>query len=158
METFLKSIATGFMTVTSYFLGGWDVALQTLIIFIVLDYLSGMAKAFITKKLNSTKGLQGILKKLLLLILVVVGVRLDYLAGSNGLIRNLVIYYVCANEGLSILENLSEAGILVPKSLKKYLEKIRDDSDKIDGGEDEIDTTIEDEDGQDCDGICNVDE
>ena len=57
-----------------------------------------------------------------------VGVLVDRVSGNTGAIRTLVIYYFVANEGLSIVENLAEAGIPIPKGLKSALKVIRKES------------------------------
>ena len=100
--TILGMILTAFI----YLLGGIDIALQCLLIAIVLDYVSGIIKAFITKQLSSKIGFKGIIKKVGLLLIVMLGVLVDRVTGDTGAIRTLVIYYFVANEGLSIIENL----------------------------------------------------
>lgn len=112
-----------------YLLGGVDVALQCLLIAIILDYISGLIKAFNTKTLSSRIGFQGIMKKIGLLLLVMVSVLVDNVTGNIGAIRTLVIYYFVANEGLSIIENLSIAGVPIPKGLKKALKALRKEGD-----------------------------
>ena len=61
-----------------------------------------------------------------MLCMVAIATIVDRIAGETGLIRTLIIYYLVANEGLSILENLGEMNILVPKILKDKLEQLRD--------------------------------
>lgn len=125
MEKILKSVMSVLSTSFLYLLGGWDIALQSLLIFIILDYLTGIGKAYVTKKLNSNRGLKGIVKKVSMLCIVAVAVIIDNMTGYTGMIRNLVIYYLVANEGLSIIENLSEMGIIIPEGLKNRLEQIK---------------------------------
>ena len=125
MEKILKSVISVLSTSFLYLLGGWDIALQSLLIFIILDYLTGISKSYITKKLNSNKGLKGIVKKVSMLCIVAVAVIIDNITGYTGMIRNLVIYYLVANEGLSIIENLSEMGIIIPEGLKNRLEQLK---------------------------------
>lgn len=108
-----------------FLLGGVDVALQCLIVAIALDYVSGIIKAYTTKTLSSSIGFKGIVKKVGLLLLVMVSVLVDYVTGQTGAVRTLVIYYFVANEGLSIIENLSIAGVPIPKGLKKALKALR---------------------------------
>lgn len=120
--TILGMILTAFI----YLLGGIDIALQCLLIAIVLDYVSGIIKAFITKQLSSKIGFKGIIKKVGLLLIVMLGVLVDRVTGDTGAIRTLVIYYFVANEGLSIIENLSLAGVPIPKGLKKALKALRE--------------------------------
>lgn len=108
-----------------YLVGGWDVALQCLVIAIALDYVSGIIKAYINKTLSSRIGMRGLIKKLGLLIIVMVGTLVDRATGNTGAVRTLVIYYFVANEGLSILENLGQAGIPIPQSVKKALKALK---------------------------------
>lgn len=115
-------------TALVYLLGGFDIALQCLLIAIALDYISGIIKAFTTKNLSSRIGFSGIVKKLGILLLVMVGVLIDRVSGDTGAIRTLVIYYFVANEGLSIVENLGQAGLPIPSSLKSALKVIRKES------------------------------
>lgn len=121
ISVILANIATTFI----YLFGGIDVALQCLLIAIILDYISGMIKAFNTKTLSSSIGFKGILKKVGVLIIVMLAVLVDRVTLDNGGIRSLVIYYFVANEGLSILENLAVAGLPIPKKLKDALKVIK---------------------------------
>ena len=129
MEKTIITLATAEVCTILYFLfGEFDIALQCLLVFIALDYISGLIKAYCTKTLSSKIGFRGILKKVGILAIVVLSVSLDRLAGNTGAIRTLVTYYFVANEGLSVLENFAEAGIPIPKSLKNALKVIRKES------------------------------
>lgn len=128
MEKTTITLATAEVCTILYFLfGEFDIALQCLLLFIALDYISGLIKAYCTKTLSSKIGFKGILKKVGILAVVALSVSLDRLGGDTGAIRTLVIYYFVANEGLSVLENLAEAGIPIPKSIKKALKNIKKD-------------------------------
>ena len=118
----LSMAATGIL----YLLGGWDVALACLIVAIILDYLSGVIKAYVTKELSSKIGFKGLIKKVGVLLIVMLSVIVDQITGSTGAIRTLVIYYFVANEGLSVLENLAQAGVPIPKSIKNALKVLKD--------------------------------
>ena len=111
-----------------YLLGGWDVALQCLLLAIVFDYISGMIKAFHTKTLSSKIGFYGILKKVGVLLIVMLGVLVDRVTGNTGAVRTLVIYYFVANEGLSVIENLGQSGVPIPDSIKKALKALKKES------------------------------
>lgn len=126
MKEVLKPIFSTILTTLIFIFGGWDIALQCLITVMVLDYLTGIAKSYVSGKLNSNKGLKGIVKKLSILCLVAVAEIVDKISGNTGLIRTFIIYYLVANEGLSILENLGAMDIIVPDFLKKKLEQLRD--------------------------------
>ncbi len=123
---YLKMILSIIGTGCVYIFGGLDVALQCFLIAIVLDYITGLCKAYVTKKLNSKIGLKGIIKKVGLLCLVALAVILDRICGETGLIRTMILYYLVANEGLSIIENLGEMDIIVPQFLKDKLEQLKD--------------------------------
>ena len=125
MQSIIKGIGSILGTVCVYLFGGLDIALQTLLVFIAIDYLTGLMKAYKNKKMNSKVGLLGILKKIGFLCLVTVGCMLDRVAGDTGFIRTSIIYYLVANEGLSIIENLGEMNILVPEFLKEKLEQLK---------------------------------
>ena len=126
METF-KYVITFLGTVGVYLFGGLDLALQCLLIAIVLDYITGMMKSYKNKNLSSKIGIKGIFKKIGLLCLIALSVAIDKVAVANGVIRTAVIYYVFANEGLSIVENLSEMDIIVPKIIKEKLQQYKKD-------------------------------
>ena len=115
-------------TVIIWIFGGLDIALQCLLIAIVIDYISGLIKAFNTKTLDSKIGFKGILKKVGILCIVALAVVVDRITGESGAIRTLVIYYFVANEGLSVLENLSIAGLPIPQSIKKALQVLKKES------------------------------
>lgn len=126
MKEDICSILGMLLTYVVYLLGGIDIAMQCLLIAIVLDYLSGMVKAFNLKQLSSKVGFKGIMKKVGVLLIVMLGVLVDRVTGDTGAIRTLVIYYFVANEGLSIIENLSLAGVPIPKGLKKALKALKE--------------------------------
>lgn len=124
------SFLTGTLATTLvYFLGGWDIALQILITVIVLDYATGIFKAIYNKKIDSSVGLRGIIKKVGYLIIVAIAVILDKLTGNTGAIRTLVIYFFVANEGISILENWGGMGLPLPQKLTDTLEQLKNEND-----------------------------
>lgn len=128
MKSFVNFITGTVLTGVLYLLGGWDIALQTLLIVIVIDYVSGICKAIYNKKLNSKVGIKGIIKKFAYLLTVALAVELDQIMGGTGAIRTLVIYFFVANDGISILENLGGMGIPLPNKLTEVLEQLRDDN------------------------------
>ena len=120
-DTFFLSILTGY-----------DTLFKALLIFIVLDYLSGVMRAIYTKKLSSKIGAKGIIKKIGYIVLIVVVEILDILLKDNGYLRNIIIYMFIANEGISILENWSAMGIKVPDIIKDKFSNLKggDDDDQ----------------------------
>ena len=86
-----------------YFLGGLDGMLIALIIFIVLDYITGVMCAIVDKKLSSAVGFKGICKKALILIMVGVANIVDvHVVGTGSALRGAVICFYMSNEGLSL--------------------------------------------------------
>jgi len=112
--------------------GGWDTALLALIICIGVDYISGSIVALVfhnstkteTGAYNSAYGLKGLCKKGLMLLFVMVGVQIDLLLGAD-YIRDAVCIGFCANEILSIVENLGLAGVPMPQAVTKALEQLQ---------------------------------
>lgn len=125
MEQWISGVISVVATTFVWLIGGVDVAFICLIVAIALDYISGLIKAYNTKTLSSSIGFRGILKKIGILILVMLSVIVDRITVNNGGIRTLVVYYFVANEGLSILENLAQAGLPIPKKLKEALRVIK---------------------------------
>lgn len=128
MKNILNFITGTLLTSVMYFLGGFDMALQILITIIVLDYVTGVCDAIINKEINSKIGAKGIIKKVGYLIIVAVSVQLDRLVGDTGAIRNLVIYFFVANEGISILENWGSMGLPLPQKIMDVLEQLKNDN------------------------------
>ena len=127
MKNLINFITSTLLTTVVYFLGGYDIALKTLLIFIVFDYLTGLCKAIHFKKVNSSIGAKGIIKKVGYLIVVAMSVLLDQTVGDTGAIRSIVIYFFVANEGISILENWGSMGLPLPKKIFDVLEQIKNE-------------------------------
>ena len=125
MKHLISDILSVILTTFVYLLGGFDIALQSLLIVMIVDYLTGIASAIYNKNLSSKIGLKGILKKFSYLCVVALSVVIDNLTGQSGLIRTLVIYFFVANDGLSIIENMAEMGVKLPQKLIDSLEQIK---------------------------------
>lgn len=111
-----------------FLVGGIDNLFITLLIFIALDYLTGLIKAIYQKKLNSKLGLKGILKKLGYILIVIVATLFDYLIGDKTMaIRTLCIYFFISNEAISILENWGKMGLPLPKKIFQVFESLKDE-------------------------------
>ena len=105
-----------------YFLGGADGLLIALVVFMTLDYITGLMCAIIDKKLSSTIGFKGICKKVLILVLVGMANIVDiYVVGDGNVLRGAVICFYLSNEGLSLLENATYIGLPIPDKLKEVL-------------------------------------
>ena len=125
MKHLISNVFSVILTTIVYLLGGVDIALQSLLIVIVIDYLTGIASAIYNKELSSKMGFKGIIKKFSYLLVVALSVVIDKLLGQSGLIRSLVIYFFVANDGLSIIENMAEMNIKLPQKLIDTLEQIK---------------------------------
>lgn len=125
MKHLISNVFSVILTTIVYLLGGIDIAIQSLLIVIVIDYLTGIASAIYNKELSSKTGFKGIIKKFSYLLVVALSVVIDNLLGQSGLIRSLVIYFFVANDGLSILENMTEMNIKLPQKLIDALEQIK---------------------------------
>lgn len=108
-----------------YFMGGLDGLLIALIIFMALDYVTGLMCAVINKQLSSAVGFRGICKKVLILMLVGLANVIDMnVAGTGSALRGAVIAFYLSNEGLSLLENAAHIGLPVPEKMKEVLAQL----------------------------------
>ena len=126
MKYIINNITSVLLTMIIYLLGGMDIALKSLIIIMMIDYITGVASAIYNKKLSSKIGFKGIIKKFSYLCVVALSVVIDNLISQDGVIRTLVIYFFVANDGLSIIENMAEMGIKLPKKLVDSLEQFKE--------------------------------
>ena len=123
-----------------YFLGGLDGLMIALIIFMVLDYITGLMCAVIDKKLSSAVGFKGICKKVLILMLVGVANVVDiHIVGTGSALRSAVICFYLSNEGLSLLENAAHIGLPIPDKMKDVLAQLhgREEKNNTDAGDGE---------------------
>ncbi len=113
-EFTFKALVASVATYLTMVFGEADRAMGVLVTLMVLDYISGVLAAWYGKRLDSKVGLKGIVKKVLMLLLMAVAHQVDVLTGTQGVVRNAVIWFLAANEGLSILENAGECGLTIP--------------------------------------------
>ena len=110
-----------------YFLGGMDGLLIALIVFVVLDYITGVMCAIADRKLSSAVGFKGVCRKALIFALVGVGHVLDtHVVGTGSALRSAIICFYLSNEGISMVENAAHLGLPVPEKLKTILEQLHD--------------------------------
>lgn len=125
---FVFSVIGGWL---GYFLGGCDGILLALIIFVVMDYITGVMCAITDKKLSSEVGFKGICKKVLIFILVGIANILDVqVIGTGSVLRSAIIFFYISNEGVSLLENAGHLGLPIPEKIKVVLEQLHDRSEK----------------------------
>ena len=118
-------------------LGGCDLAIQTLLIFMAIDYITGLMIAGIFHKSPKTKsgslssliGWKGLCRKGMVLLIVSVAVRLDMLVGTD-FIRDAVVIAYCTNEAISIVENAGIIGIPIPKPILNAIDTLKNKEDE----------------------------
>ena len=117
------ALGTGF----SWLFGVWDIPIVTLVIFMVLDQLTGVIRGYVNKELSSDVGLKGIARKCVILIILIVAVMLDRLLNTGSwMFRTMVAYFYIANEGISLLENCASLGAPIPEKLKHALIQLKE--------------------------------
>lgn len=141
LQGILASISVVLGTICSFCFGAVDVFLTTLVTMLVIDYTTGITAAYMNNELNSQIGFKGIIKKVLRLIIVAAAVQVDRVTGAHGYIRNTVILFFIANEGISILENAGKCGVPIPKKFLEVLEQLQEknnetEKEDTDNGED----------------------
>ena len=131
MEKHFNGIVAILATFFTYLFGSWDLALQVLIVFMVLDYLTGVLHAYLIGQLSSEVGFKGLVKKCMILVVLIIGVMLDRILGTGTWVfRTLVCYFYIANEGISLLENVGNIGIPIPNKIRNALEQLNKDDEE----------------------------
>ena len=116
-----------------YFLGGCDGLLFALVVFVAMDYITGVMCAAADQKLSSEVGFKGICRKVLIVMMVGIANVLDVLIiGSGSVLRTAVIFFYLSNEGVSLLENAGHLGLPIPEKLKAVLEQLHRQSEETD--------------------------
>ena len=129
--TTIQVIFTGVGGWLGYFLGGCDGLLYALVLFVVVDYITGVMCAAADHKLSSEVGFKGICRKVLIFLLVGIGhVRDAQIIGTGSVLRTAVIFFYLSNEGVSLLENAGHLGLPIPEKLKVVLEQLHDRAEK----------------------------
>lgn len=124
----LSAIGSGIVTTL---LGGWDNALEIMLITVIMDYLSGVCAAFKTKTLNSSIGYHGLMKKGSMFLIVILAAQMDRLTGNAGTgFRTCTALFFAFNETLSIVENVGKVGVKIPDFLRRMLTKLKDENAK----------------------------
>ncbi|KXB72758.1 MAG: phage holin family protein [Peptostreptococcus sp.] len=132
MNKLLETIKVIFVAIGGYigfYLGEIDAFIYTLLAFVIADYITGVLRAGVERKLSSAIGFKGIAKKIM--IFIVVGIAnlcdVNLIKGDGTMIRTGIIFFYIANEGLSILENSVALGLPVPEKLKEILKQFKEE-------------------------------
>ena len=130
-ENALKIAFGAVVAIVSAYLGGMDGILFALLGFVTVDYITGVAAAVKHKRLSSEVGFWGLVRKVMILALVGIGNTIDiHIVRTGNVFRTAVALYYIGNEGISILENCVELGMVVPKKLRSILVQIRDNGEE----------------------------
>lgn len=133
MEKYFNAIVAVLATFFTHIFGVWDLAMQVLIVFMTLDYGTGVLYAYLIGQLSSEVGFKGLVKKCMILVVVIIGVMLDRMLGNGTwMFRTLVCYFYIANEGISLLENVGNIGIPIPNKIRNALEQLNKDDEESD--------------------------
>lgn len=111
------------------FLGGWDMLLKSIVILMVLDYVTGLLKAIYNKKLSSEIGFKGLIRKITIFIVIATAYVIQGIVGDEVPLREITILFFIANEGISLIENSSEF-VPIPEKLKNVLIQLRKEGDE----------------------------
>lgn len=106
--------------IISHYLGGWDMMLKTILLFVILDFLTGWLKSVYSKTLSSETGFKGLIRKLVIFIVITVANILQKLLNNKIPLRETMLMFYIINEALSIIENASYF-IPIPEKLKNVL-------------------------------------
>ena len=146
MKTTICTVTGVIGAIIARLYGGWDAALTTLVIFMGIDFVTGLMVAGFFKKsdksqngaLDSKASYKGLCKKAVIMLIVLMAYRLDLAAGST-FIKDATIIAFIASEGISILENAAAMGVPIPKIIRDGIDILRKKGDdenagKKDGG------------------------
>lgn len=137
-----QAILTALGTIGSFIaflLGGWDASVITLLIFMLVDYITGIICAIFHKSkktengnLSSRVGWKGLCKKFITLLFIIVAVRLDLIIGGGNIIRDAVCVAFITNELISIVENAGLMGVPIPKVITNAIAVLNKKDDEKD--------------------------
>lgn len=107
--------------VPRYLWGGWSLLLHLLLWFVIIDWLTGWAAAWMNGELKSRIGYIGIARKMTIFLIIAITHLVDRVLGEMNYFQNTVIFFYLANELLSIIENVGRMGVPIPQSLRNVV-------------------------------------
>ena len=124
-----SAVGAGF----SFLVGGVDKLITALLIFVIIDYVTGMVAAWKTATLDSKKGFEGIKRKVAMLVIVIMAHWIDVGILGISTCRAMVIFAYLGNEGLSIIENLDRMGYgeYIPAFIRERLVQLRSEKESL---------------------------
>ncbi|MBD1372580.1 phage holin family protein [Hazenella sp. IB182357] len=106
----------------SFLLGGWSQALMVLVVFMCIDFLTGILAGFYERKLSSKVGSKGLIKKIGMILIISICHFLDQILETGDMLRDGAVFFYCVNECISIIENAGRMGIKIPAVLQRAIE------------------------------------
>ncbi len=135
-DTLWVSLIGGLTAWIAYLIGGVDELVTALGIIMAIDFILGLAVAYIVRKnVDSRKAFKGLLKKTAMIFMVIVAVQMDKATGSGEFMRNAMILFLIGMEGISFIENLGHLGIKVPTFIKNTFSQLQNENDDKKKGE-----------------------
>ena len=130
-----SAVGAGF----SFLVGGVDKLITALLIFVIIDYVTGMVAAWKTATLDSKKGFEGIKRKVAMLVIVIMAHWIDVGILGISTCRAMVIFAYLGNEGLSIIENLDRMGYgeYIPAFIREKLVQLRSEKESLNNRKEE---------------------
>lgn len=121
-------VASSIVTIPLTFLfGEWTPLIAVLLVLVALDIFTGIAKGVYDKALRSRTMSQGIIRKMMIFVVIIVAQMIDYTMFQNTpVVKMAVLTYYIGMEGLSIVENLGQMNVPLPHFVSKYLLVLRD--------------------------------
>lgn len=116
------------LTGLTWLIGDWNVSLSILVVFMTLDFITGIIKGFMTNTVSSNTGFKGVMKKCMYFVALIVANMLDLLIGGVPVFRTIVAYYLIAVEGISLIENLEAMNVPLPQQIKDKFTSIKDEN------------------------------
>ena len=153
VRQFLCSGTVGFIgTMIAGWFGGWDASLSTLLIFMGIDYITGLAVAACfnkspkteSGKLESKASFKGLLRKCMILLFVLIGTRLDLVMGAS-YVRDGICIAFMVNEVISITENAALMGIPLPDVLINAINVLKSRDKNVLKSHDKVEETKEEQ-------------
>lgn len=111
-------------------IGGLDSLAYALVLFVAVDYITGIMAGVVEKKISSEVGFKGIFRKVVIFILVSIAHIIDSkILGNGSAIRTAVIFFYISNEGISVLENSGRIGLPIPRKIMDILHQLNKEDD-----------------------------
>ena len=121
-----STLIAGFGTIVSCWLGGWDIALNVLVVLMIIDYVTGFLGAIKGKQVDSDVMFWGGIRKGIILVVLAVAVLLDKMVGNSApILRTMAIYFYVSREGISVTENLGILGVPLPPGVARVLTQLQ---------------------------------